>query len=394
MQRKGRLHSAISLMLSFVLIFSMMASGATVVASASSSNEALKELNAEYEQLKKEQQAIQNQINQAQSEKAKQLAQKKSLNNQINLTQKEINVLEEKIKLLEADIAQKEAEIAALKESIAKNYDLYKQRLSAMYKTGNTSMLGVALGAESFSEFLMRAELLKRVAEHDQALLDSLNADREQLETVTAELNADKDDLASTKAEVEQKKQQLNSQLSQTESKIHDIAALEQQLKEDAAAYQAKMKAIQDEIDAIYRELASTGEFVGGSWAWPVPGYTNISSEFGYRFGGSDYHTGMDISTGSNSSNIYGKSIVASNAGKVVYVKHGTTGYGKYLIIDHGGGYTTLYAHTSSILVSVGDVVSRGQVIAKVGSTGWSTGPHLHFEIRINGVAKNPRNYL
>lgn len=392
MQRKGRLHSAISLLLSFVLVFSMMASGAAVVASASS--DALKELNNEYEQLQKEQKAIQNQINQAQSEKAKQLAQKKNLNYQINLTQKEISVLEEKIKLLEADIAQKEAEIAALKESIAQNYDLYKQRLCAMYKSGNTSMLGVALGAESFSEFLMRAELLKRVAEHDQNLLDNLNADREQLEAITEGLNADKDDLASTKVQVEQKKKQLNGQLNQTEAKIHDIAAMEAQLRQDEAEYKRKMKEIQDEIDAIYRDLASSGEFVGGAWAWPVPGYSNISSEFGSRFGGSDYHTGMDISTGSNSSNIYGKSIVASNAGRVVHVKHGTTGYGKYLIIDHGGGWTTLYAHCSSILVSNGDVVSRGQVIAKVGSTGWSTGPHLHFEIRYNGVAKNPRGYL
>ncbi len=393
MHCKGRLHSAISLVLSFVLVFSLAFSGASVVAGASGS-ETLKGLNAEYEKLQKEQQAIQNQISQAQSEKAKQLAAKKNLDNQIYLTQQQINILLEKIKVLEAEIAQKEEEIAALEESIAENYDLYKQRLCAMYKTGNSTMLGVVLGAESFSEFLMRAELLRRVAVHDQSLLDGLNADKELLEAINESLNADKEDLAASKVQVEQKKQSLSGQLNQTVSALHDISAMEKELQQNKAEYQRKMAAIQSEIAEIYRQLSSSGEFVGGSFAWPVPGYTNISSEFGSRFGGSDYHTGMDISTGSNSSNIYGKSIVAANTGTVAYVKHGTTGYGKYLIIDHGGGITTLYAHTSSILVSVGQTVSRGQVIAKVGNTGWSTGPHLHFEIRINGVAKNPRGYL
>ncbi len=394
MHRKGRLHTAISLVLSFMLVFSLMSSGLSVAVGASSGSEALKDLNAEYEKLQKEQQAIQKQISQAQSEKAKQLAAKKNLDNQIYLTQQQINVLLEKIKLLEADIAQKEEEIAMLEAAIAENYELYKQRLCAMYKSGNSTMLGVVLGAESFSEFLMRAEMLRRVAVHDQSLLDSLTEDKEHLEAINEALNADKEDLAASKTEVEAKKKQLGGSLNQTVSAIHDIAAMEKQLQQDKAEYQRKMAAIQAEIDEIYRQLTSSGDYIGGILAWPVPGYTNISSEFGLRFGGSDNHTGFDISTGSNSSNIYGKSIVAANTGTVVFVKHGTTGYGKYLIIDHGGGFTTLYAHTSSILVSVGDKVSRGQTIAKVGSTGWSTGPHLHFEVRINGVAKNPRNYF
>ena len=118
-----------------------------------------------------------------------------------------------------------------------------------------------------------------------------------------------------------------------------------------------------------------------------------ITSYYGWRFNNTDFHTGIDIS----GANVYGKSVVAANPGRVAFVNTSYTngvGYGMYVIVDHGGGYSTLYAHLSAIDVSVGDVVARGTPIAKVGSTGWSTGPHLHFEVRINGQHQNPLNYL
>jgi len=350
----------------------------------------LKDLNSQYDELKKKQDAVQQQINQASNDKAAALAKKRSLNEQISITQQQIAVLEEKIALLSDNIAEKEEEIADLEEKIEVNYGAYKDRLVALYRAGNPTALGVVLGAGNFSDFLMQSEMLKRMAGHDQQLLDNLAEDKEYLEEIRTELGLEMEDLDASKAEVETLKSQLNSQLSQTNTQIHNITALEAELLADKAAYQAKMAAIQAEIDEIYKYLSSTGEYVGGILAWPVPGFSTITSEFGWRFGGSDYHTGFDISGGG----INGKTIVAANSGTVAYVKYGTTGYGRYLIVDHGGGYTTLYAHCSDILVEVGDQVSRGEAIAKVGSTGWSTGPHLHFEVRINGVAKNPRNYF
>ncbi len=362
----------------------------TAFADADDYKDELADLNSQYDALKKQQDAVQQQINQASSNKAAALAKKRQLNEQINLTQQQIGVLENKIGLLNDSIAEKEEEIADLEAEIAENYDQYKQRLVALYRAGNPTALGVVLGAENFSDFLMQSEMLKRLTGHDQALLDSLSADKAELEAKQAELNSEKEDLSSSKQEVEALKTQLNGQVSQTNSEIQSITALEAELQADKAAYQAKMAAIQAEINDIYSQLDSSGVYVGGQLAWPLPGFTTITSEFGWRFGGSDYHTGFDIS----GSGVNGKTIVAANSGTVAFVKYGTSGYGRYLIVDHGGGYTTLYAHCSEILVEVGDVVSRGESIAKVGSTGWSTGPHLHFEVRVNGTAKNPRNYF
>ena len=350
----------------------------------------LADLNSQYDELKKQQDAVQQQINKASNEKAAALAKKRNLNNQISLTQDQIKVLEDKIAVLTESIAEKEEEISALEAEIAENYDQYKQRLVALYRAGNPTALGVVLGAGNFSDFLMQSEMLKRMAGHDQDLLDSLAADKADLEEKKAALSSEKEEQDASKTEVESLKSQLNNQLSQTNTQIHNISALEAELQADKAAFQKKMAAIQAEIDDIYSQIQSNGDYVGGVLAWPVPGFKTITSEFGWRFGGSDYHTGFDISGGG----VNGKSIVAANSGTVAFVKYGTTGYGRYLIIDHGGGYTTLYAHCSEILVEVGDYVSRGEAIAKVGSTGWSTGPHLHFEVRVNGVAKNPRNYF
>nr|WP_243238528.1 M23 family metallopeptidase [Merdimmobilis hominis] len=126
---------------------------------------------------------------------------------------------------------------------------------------------------------------------------------------------------------------------------------------------------------------------------WPVPGYSKITSDYGWRFNNTDFHTGIDIS----GPNIYGKQTVAVADGTVAFVQTTYTpgrGYGKYIIVDHGGGITTLYGHNSAILVSVGQKVTRGQALTQIGSTGWSTGPHLHFEVRVNGKHVNPWTYL
>ena len=295
----------------------------------------LADLNSQYDELKKQQDAVQQQINKASNDKAAALAKKRNLNNQINLTQEQIKVLEEKIAVLSDSIAEKEAEIEALEAEIAENYAQYKNRLVALYRAGNPTALGVVLGAENFSDFLMQSEMLKRMAGHDQALLDGLAEDKADLEEKKAQLNSEKEEQDASKTEVESLKTQLNGQLSQTNTQIQSISALEAELQADKAAYQKKMAAIQAEIDDIYSQIQSSGDYVGGVLAWPVPGFRTITSEFGWRFGGSDYHTGFDIS----GSGVNGKSIVAANSGTVAYVKYGTSGYGRYLIVDHGGGY-------------------------------------------------------
>ncbi len=391
MYKKNMLKKLVAFALCGVMLGALFLMPPTPAVASDSAEEELDNLNDQYDDLKAQQDAIQSELNQASNDKAAALAQQKNLNNQIYISQEQIAVLEEKITLLTEQIATKEQEIAELEQSIDKNYAQYKERLDAMYRAGSPSLLAVALGTDEFSDFLMQAEMLSRLAEHDQALLDSLEHDKILVEQVKAGLDADKIDLDESKVELEALKANLGVQLTQTNNQIQDLSALEAELLADKESFQAKMAAIQAEIDAIYDTLVSQGEYVGGVFAWPTPGYTNITSYFGWRFGGSDYHTGIDMS----GSDIYGKSIVAANSGTVVFIRNYDPGggYGKYLIVDHGGGYTTLYAHCSEIMVSVGDSVSRMEPIAKVGSTGWSTGPHLHYEIRVNGDPQNPLNY-
>ncbi len=353
----------------------------------------LADLNSQYAELQKKQDAINASINKAKSEKEKQLAVKKELDGQIYLTRQQIQVLEEKISLLNDNIEEKEIEIIDKQADIDDNYTLFKKRVRAMYMSGDSSTMGLILGADDFYDFLTRAEVLSRIAEHDRELIERLQKDKADIEEAKAEIEADRADLEGSVANLDGLKSTLSGQLEQTQKQIQDISALEEQFLKDKAKNQQEMAAVQADIDDIYAKLESMGDYVGGEFLWPVPGYSNITSYYGWRFNNSDFHTGIDIS----GANVYGKKIVAANSGKVVFVQRSYTpgkGYGIYLIIDHGGGMSTLYGHTSEILVDVGDYVTRGETIAKVGSTGWSTGPHLHFEIRVNGKHTNPLEYL
>lgn len=347
------------------------------------------DLNSQYEELEEQQKEIQAQIDAAKSEKDKYLAEKNQLNGQIDNTQAQINVLNNKITLLDNMIAENEASIADLEEEIDKDYEIFRQRARASYMSGDSSTISLLLGADSFSDFLMKADITARVAENDRQIIAGLEANIEELEKLQEENEANKADLNESKGTLDEKKQQLNGQVSQIQGQIEDIDALQKQYEANKAEIDKMMAQVQSEINEIYASYESQGEYTGGVMTWPVPGYTGITSYYGWRFNNTDFHTGIDIS----GANIYGKNIVAAADGVVIkaqetYVQG--VGYGRYLLIDHGGNISTLYGHTSQLLVSEGDHVTRGQAIAKVGSTGWSTGPHLHFEVRENGTAVNP----
>ena len=347
------------------------------------------DLNDQYKELEEQQKEIQSQINAAKNEKDKYLAEKNQLNGQIDNTQAQINVLTNKIGLLDTMIAENNASIADLEEEIDQDYAIFRQRARASYMSGDSSTISLLLGADSFSDFLMKADITARVAENDRAIITGLEENISELQKLQEQNEANKADLNASKGTLDEKKQQLNGQVNQIQGQIEDIAALQKQYEANKAAIDKMMAQVQSEINDIYASYESKGEYTGGVMTWPVPGYTGITSYYGWRFNNTDFHTGIDIS----GANIYGKNIVAAADGIVIkaqqtYVQG--VGYGRYLLIDHGGNISTLYGHTSQLLVSEGDHVSRGQAIAKVGSTGWSTGPHLHFEVRENGTAVNP----
>ena len=357
-------------------------------------NGQLDDLNNEYDKLAEERAALDAKIANAKNEKEKQLAIKNQINSQITITRQEISVLTQKITLLESNIEGKEEEIRQKEADIEENFDLFLQRVRAMYMSGKTSTLELILGAEDFSTALMRAKIMESVAVHDEELINDLLYDIEQIDKEKAAFEANKLEEDAIRAELDSKKAVLDTQMSQTQKEIQNIQTLEQNYNLNKAQIDREEASLRKEMDDIYAQLDPVyEEYVGGEFLWPVPGYSNITSNFGWRFGGANWHTGIDIS----GSNVNGKPIVASNRGKVVLVVNNFVtgkGYGRYLIVDHGGGMSTLYAHTSKIVVAVGDTVSRGQKIAEIGTTGWSTGPHLHFEIRKDGKEQNPLNYL
>lgn len=352
-------------------------------------------LSAKYDELEAQQKAIQAEIDKAKTEKEKTVAQKQQIDTQISSVRSQISLLSDKITLLEGNIADQEQALADKQAEIDENYELLKKRLRVMYSTGNASVLGLVLGADSFTEFLSRAQVASRVAKHDQELISTMREEFAAIEEIKEGIEASKAEVESAKDQQAVKQTQLASQLAETQDMISDLEQMEAEYLANKAEIDKAMEEAQAEIDAIYAQLDPTDDvYEGGQLLWPaVKGSTYISCDYGWRFSGTDFHTGIDLTGGG----IYGQPILAAASGTVIYSQTTYTagkGYGIYLMIDHGSGISTLYGHCSALAVTTGDTVTRGQVIAYVGSTGWSTGPHLHFEVRINGTYTSPWPYI
>lgn len=373
----------------------MLLAAAPITAMA---DEKLDGLTGRYEELEAEQREIQQQLKETTSEKDKQQAIRNQLTAQITTTQKQIKVLGEKISYLENEIKDKTAAIAALEEEVIRQQDLFMKRIRSIYKSSvGSNMLGMVFGLDSFGSYLSYGKYLSVISEHDSSLLETLGDNIAELNALRESLRADEEALASTKKTAEGKKATLTGQRTEVDNALQDIKKQEQEYLADLEANKAAMAQIQADIDAIYAAAGGSGSKVDYSttgFIYPLAGYKAISSYYGWRFGGTDFHTGIDFPAPCNTP------IRASASGTVIFVRTGmhnntrSEGYGNYIIIDHGGGYSTLYGHCNSVAVSVGESVTKGETIGYVGTTGWSTGYHLHFEIRINGKATNPLNYL
>lgn len=360
----------------------------------------INELNEKYEQLGEQQQAIKQQIANATTLKEQQLALRNSIAQQIILTQEQIGLLEEKITVMEQAIAQKEVELERKQEEIDITFADFLKRLRVMYMNESTTDLELMFSAQSLGDLLTRMETRKRLAEFDRNMLEQLKGQKEGLAQDKKDLESDRQDLEQARTEQETMKEELAQQQATAEALAQQYASQVTQAEEENARILQAMQEAKAEINTIFQQmqaLSDMGEYVGGEFLWPLPGYTHITSNYGdqreYYANGSwhvDVHTGTDIS----GSGVYGKPIVAANSGKVYAATWSNYGYGNYVIIDHGGGRSTLYGHCSSLAVQQGQYVNQGDVIAYVGSTGNSTGPHLHFEVRINGSPVNAMQYF
>ncbi|MBR5165704.1 MAG: peptidoglycan DD-metalloendopeptidase family protein [Ruminococcus sp.] len=392
--------------------------------------------------------ALQGEIDSLEGDKNNEKAYQDSLNEQIGCIQDNINLLNQELDVIATDINATQGNIVLLDEDITAqqqeidtNIELFKQRLCAMYISSNESSASVILGSDSFYDVMSRVQMINRIAEYDDELIENILGEINRLEQSKSEMETEKLSLEMKLEEQEVRKKEkadeiaaLNTQLMKTQSEIDRLALAQQDLerkKEDIEKDNAELAAEQAEIEAeIARQAAEaqrlenerlralqqqSGGYVSNysgpmsfevnagaaGLGWPVPGHSGISSYYGYRWG--TLHGGIDISDGG----IMGAPVVAARAGTVTrmnnscshnYGKSGSCGcgggYGNYVAISHDGTYSTLYGHLTSACVSVGDYVEQGQVIGYVGSTGWSTGEHLHFEVYVNGVRQDPMGYV
>lgn len=344
------------------------------------------DLQTELINLNKEIKNIKNQTARLQAELA-------SLDTKIEIVSAQVALYEQSIALVAEELAAKQAEFDAKVLDIEKSYDLFGQRMRAMYMSNNMTTLSTLLAANSFSEFLVAAEAMRRISQHDTDLINKLTLEKQEIETAKTEIEDTMAVLETEKAEQDAKFDELAELYQQADSALSQQAALQAAKNDQYASIQDDFAALDEEIAEL--SAASNGQFIGGVFRWPLPGYSYISSKYGNRVHPitgvvNSFHSGIDI-TGYL---VYGKSVIAANSGRVSTVRYGSTGYGYYVMIDHGGGVYTLYAHLSSISVKVGQIVTQGETIAQVGSTGASTGPHLHFEVRISGQSVNPQDYV
>jgi len=413
----------------FVLLIAMLLVFSTVANAASPTvNEKKQELNevqanmektkSQLEQVKKEQVQVSNQLKKIEQE----LIQKE---NKLEETEKQLADIQ-----FELETTNKELQVAIKKAE--EHRKAMGERLAAIYVITPTSIIELLLEAKSINEIIDRFYMLVKMQEYDQNMLielkeleDEIAEKKETLELEEKRVQELRDDIIRQKQEIENKLQERQKLLERLEDqqaayeddldelekvskdierKIQELLREEERKREEA---RKKAEAQKREQSRASEQTRSNGtsqqespKYTGGKLAWPVPGFYRITSPFGYRIhpvtGQKKLHTGVDVGSNYNNGNrqsIYGQDFVAMADGEVILASE-YGGYGYCVIINHGGGMTTLYAHGSRILVKVGDKVTRNQPVMKVGNTGTSTGAHAHFEVRINGVPQDPMQYI
>lgn len=312
------------------------------------------------------------------------------LDEEIYSYETQINTISENLENIEKQIKETEDYLDTIQVDYEHQKEVLQERLLYAYEEGPTRYLDVLLNSKSMLDFITNYYLIAELMQYDKDLLDGIERDKEQIEQIEQSLNESKENLKLIKNEQKKIAISLENSKIVKNSYINNLTNEEKQIQEEMSMYQEELDLVELEILLAVLENSDT-QYVGGTFAWPAPGYYTITSPYGMRvhpiIKTFSNHSGMDIGAP------MGSYAIAANDGIVTKATYSYS-YGNMVIIDHGGGVTTLYAHGSEILAQVGDVVKRGDAIMKVGSTGWSTGPHLHFEIRINGTTIDPYPYV
>ena len=352
-------------------------------------------LEAERDELSAEREEMEAGIAELEAEHADIMERKTALDERNELYRQEIELIEEQVELYTSLVEQKKLEVDGALERENEQLANYRRHVRAMEENGSFTWLAIIFGSKSLGELLSNIDMVGEIMEADRRSYEQYAAAREESERVQAEYEEMLTELDAKQAELEAEKAELEAEIEEAEQLIVE---LEEQLETDRAAYEeqlAKEQALESEIQSMIAELerqeAANSIVSTGTYIWPLPGYSP-GSAYGWRihpiWGDMRFHAGEDIGAPS------GTPILAADSGIATVIPNNGNGYGNYIIINHGGGRTTLYAHMSAFAVSNGQSVTQGQTIGYVGSTGNSTGPHLHFEVRVNGATTDPKSYF
>lgn len=390
-----------------LLINNFSSSSATSYSSITS--DSIRQKQEEIKKAEEERKALQDSLTNAQSIKKQLEAEKKDLNNYImqldvklQEIQDNIERLNEQIEQKEVDIARTQEELAQAREIEAAQYEAMVHRIQYTYEQGDATYWEVIFSGESIADILTKVEYMEQIAAYDKAQLNEFMLNRQLIEVTEQQLLEDMALLEETREGVLEEEAAMEELIQAKQQTIKEyegsIANKEQAIREYEADIKERDEIMQTLEAAIAEEkkriLAANGSLMaydGGQFKWPIASYTRISSDFGTRpdplLGINKFHSGIDLASPT------GTAIFAAYDGKVVAATYSSS-MGNYIMIDHGDSLYTIYMHASKLYVKTGDIVVRGETIAAVGSTGRSTGPHLHFSVRLNGEYVSPWNYL
>lgn len=407
---KKKTVSAICIALAFIMIVTLVVSlMGSFGAFAAGGQEEIDALEQQKQQLQSQQQSIQSNINDLVAQQADVIEQKAAMDEKNELARQEIELINEQIEVYTDLIDDKAKELEAAEKTEQEQLELYKKRVRSMEENGSYTYLDILFQCRSLSDVLSAIDMIGEIMESDKRLYEQYKESRENTERIKGEyeqtlvlLGEKQETLEAEKAELEKQIAAAVEVINQLENDIEAAKAEYAKAAAAEAAAQASINAIiaqmQAEEEAARQEAANngqdytgTGSTATGTYIWPCPSCTYVTSKFGMRehplFGDERPHTGIDIGAQA------GAEVIAADSGTVAVATYSSS-YGNYVTIYHSNGDYTLYAHMSSLTVAAGQNVTQGDVIGYVGSTGWASGPHLHFEIRVNGSTVDPTSYF
>lgn len=340
--------------------------------------------------IDKQMNSMQNNIDKIEQQKDTIENQIDAINQKISKVQAELTVVNLKLYKNEIKINGINKEIDDLTKKQEEQKKILQTRLKAYYENGTTTYLEIVFSSENLTELVTRLDIVKQIVGLDNSIISQIETSKQQLDSKKAEFEAVKNEIMVSKTELDSIQEKHLKAKQEKDSLVDKLTAEQKKIEKEFEVLEEQSNNIERQIQK-YQAGAGNSPYTGGKMSWPVNGCYNVTSPFGMRYHPilkvNKMHTGIDIGAGS------GSTVIAASDGTVISACY-MSGYGNTVIIDHGGGISTLYAHNTSLSVSSGQKVKRGQTIAKSGSTGNSTGPHVHFEVRVSGFPVNPMGYV